>query len=503
VSDAGEPADPTAGEGAAAGVEAEAEAVTGGGGGADGADRLVEVDGLKTYYETGGLLRSTPVKAVDGVDLHIERGETLGLVGESGCGKTTLGRTLVQLEDATEGEVLFDGRDVTRLRGAELKEWRKNAQMVFQDPESSLNDRMTVGEIIREPLDVHAVGTPRERRDRVRELLRTVGLQEEHYYRYPHQFSGGQRQRVGIARALALEPEFVVLDEPVSALDVSVQAKVLNLLEDLQAEFDLTYLFIAHDLSVVRHICDRVAVMYLGHVMEVGETEELFESPKNPYTYSLLSAIPDTDPTAEKRRVTLRGTPPSPRFPPEGCPFSTRCPVKIRPPAYRDVDDDVWEGIEVFRDILRERERAEKSIAERAREVLGLETRFSDIDEILLEVFDGTPGRSAPSAGSGAGSDPLASLPESVRPTVVEAVGAVRDGEEARARQLLADEFGSDCDARLPDHNEVSETGRVSLCHRHLGEYEEPEPVFERVLGGVPGEQRGADGGAGTAGVDD
>ncbi|MEF8841921.1 MAG: ABC transporter ATP-binding protein [Haloarculaceae archaeon] len=473
-----------------------AEAATG-----EGADRLVEVNGLRTYYESGGLLSSTPVKAVDGVDLHIERGETLGLVGESGCGKTTLGRTLVQLEDATAGEVLFDGRDITRLRGAELKEWRKNAQMVFQDPESSLNDRMTVGEIIREPLDVHGVGTPRERRDRVRELLRTVGLQEEHYYRYPHQFSGGQRQRVGIARALALSPEFVVLDEPVSALDVSVQAKVLNLLEDLQAEFDLTYLFIAHDLSVVRHICDRVAVMYLGHVMEVGDTEELFEDPKNPYTYSLLSAIPDTDPTAEKRRVTLRGTPPSPRFPPAGCPFSTRCPVKIRPPAHRDVDDDVWEGIEVFRDILRERERAEKSLAERAREVLGLETRFSDVDEILGEVFDGTPGRSAPD-GEGGGSDPVASLPESVRPTVREAVDAARSGDEARARRVLAEAFGSDCDAAKPDHNPVSETGRVSLCHRHLAEHEEPEPVFERLLGGVPGEQREGDAGT-LADVDD
>jgi peptide/nickel transport system ATP-binding protein len=237
--------------------------------------------------------------------------------------------------------------------------------------------------------------------------------------------------------------------------------------------------------------------------MEVGETEELFETPKNPYTYSLLSAIPDTDPTAEKRRVTLRGTPPSPRFPPTGCPFSTRCPVKIRPPAYREIDDDVWEGIEVFRDILRERERAEKSLAERAREVLGLETRFSDIDEILGEVFDGTAGRSAPSADAGTVGDPLSSLPESVRPTVAEAVGAARDGDEARARRVLAEEFGSDCDARRPDHNPVSRTGRVSLCHRHLDEHEEPEPVFERVLGGVPGEGRGVDGDAGAAGVDD
>ena len=473
--------------------------------GASPGEHLVEVNGLKTYYESGGLLSSNPVKAVDGVDLHIERGETLGLVGESGCGKTTLGRTLVQLEDATDGEVLFDGRDVTKLRGSELKQWRRNAQMVFQDPESSLNDRMTVGEIIREPLDVHAVGTPRERRDKVRDLLRTVGLQEEHYYRYPHQFSGGQRQRIGIARALALEPEFVVLDEPVSALDVSVQAKVLNLLEDLQEEFDLTYLFIAHDLSVVRHICDRVAVMYLGHVMEVGDTEELFENPKNPYTYSLLSAIPDTDPTAEKRRVTLRGTPPSPRFPPDGCPFTTRCPVKIRPSEYRDIDDDVWEGIEVLRDILRERERAEKSLGERAREALGLETRFSDIDEILWEIFgDGEGARSAAIEDRHGADGMLSTLPDAVRPTVSEAVEAARNGDEERAREVLTEEFGSACDAERPAHNVVSETGRVSLCHRHLDEYEEPEPVFERRLGGVPGESgsRGGDTGA-PADVDD
>src|SRR5699024_4382538 len=294
-------------------------------------EALVEVNDLKTYYEGGGLLTDEPVKAVDDVNLRIERGETLGLVGESGCGKTTLGRTLVQLEAATAGEVRFDGTDVTQLSGSDLKNWRRNAQIVFQDPESSLNDRMTVGEIVREPLDVHEWKDPKDRRQHVRELLETVGLQEEHYYRYPHQFSGGQRQRIGIARALALEPEFIVLDEPVSALDVSVQAKILNLLEDLQEEFGLTYLFIAHDLSVVRHICDRVAVMYRGNIMEVGEADELFAAPANPYTHSLLSAIPEPDPESEQDRITLRGTPPSPRDPPTGCPFSTRCPAKIRP----------------------------------------------------------------------------------------------------------------------------------------------------------------------------
>ncbi|NHN60667.1 MULTISPECIES: ABC transporter ATP-binding protein [Halorussus] len=428
-------------------------------------ETLVEVNDLKTYYDEGGIVDSNPVKAVDGVDFEIKRGETLGLVGESGCGKTTLGRTLIQLENATSGEVLFDGTDITELSGKELKEWRRNSQMVFQDPESSLNDRMTIGEIIREPLDVHDWNSPKERRERVRELLDVVGLQPEHYYRYPHQFSGGQRQRIGIARALALEPEFVVLDEPVSALDVSVQAQILNLLEDLQDEFGLTYLFIAHDLSVVRHICDRVAVMYLGNVMELGETEELFDNPKNPYTHSLLSAIPEPDPTSDKERVTLRGTPPSPRDPPTGCPFTTRCPMKIRPEEYRDMDADTWVAIEVFREVLRERQRAEKSLTEQAKELLGMETRFSDIDEIKAELFGD-----------------LALRPE-VERHIDEAASHVADSEEAKAREVLREEFGSICDAEKPDDYVVSDTGRVSHCHRHMEEYAEPDefvPYTER-----------------------
>ena len=427
-------------------------------------EALVEVSNLKTYYEDGGLLSSEPVKAVDDVSLSIDRGETLGLVGESGCGKTTLGRTLVQLETATDGEVLFDGTDVTRLSGDELKNWRRNAQIVFQDPQSSLNDRMTIGEIVREPLDVHDWKSPRERRQHVRELLETVGLREEHYYRYPHQFSGGQRQRIGIARALALEPEFVVLDEPVSALDVSVQAKILNLLEDLQDEFGLTYLFIAHDLSVVRHICDRVAVMYLGNIMEVGPTEELFDDPANPYTHALLSAIPEPDPSTTKQRITLRGTPPSPRDPPAGCPFSTRCPAKIRPEKYRDADDELWERIEVFQEILRERKRAERSLSERARSLLGMETRFSDIEEINQEVFGDVQ------------------VPTEMQRHIEEAEAHVRDDDEEAALATLLDEFGSECDAETPAHHEVSSSGRVSLCHRHKSEYDEPQDVFDRTV---------------------
>ena len=420
-------------------------------------ETLVEVNDLKTYYDEGGIIESNPVKAVDGVNFEIKRGETLGLVGESGCGKTTLGRTLIQLEEATAGEVLFDGTDVTELSGTDLKNWRRNSQMVFQDPDSSLNDRMTVGEIIREPLDVHDWNTPQERRERVRELLDVVGLRPEHYYRYPHQFSGGQRQRIGIARALALEPEFVVLDEPVSALDVSVQAQILNLLEDLQDEYGLTYLFIAHDLSVVRHICDRVAVMYLGNVMELGPAEEIFQNPKNPYTHSLLSAIPEPDPTSDKERITLRGTPPSPRDPPAGCPFTTRCPMKIRPDKYEGMDPDVWTAIEVFREVLRERSRAEKSLTEQAKELLGMETRFSGIEEIRRELFGNLD------------------VPDEIRHHIDTAAEYVRNNEEAKARQHLREEFGSVCDAEKPANHVVSDSGRVSHCHRHRSEYTEPD----------------------------
>ncbi|MDS0296015.1 ABC transporter ATP-binding protein [Halogeometricum luteum] len=427
-----------------------------------GSDALVEVRNLKTYYEGGGFLGGDPVKAVDGVSFDIRRGETLGLVGESGCGKSTLGRTLMRLEEATDGEVRLDGTDITTLSGDDLKQFREDVQMVFQDPDSSLNERMTVGELVREPLDVHDWKTPSERRARVRELLETVGLQEEHYYRYPHQFSGGQRQRIGIARALALEPDFVVLDEPVSALDVSVQAKILNLLEDLQNEFGLTYLFIAHDLAVVRHICDRVAVMYLGNIMEIGPAEALFDDPANPYTHALLSSIPEPDPTAKRDRITLRGTPPSPRNPPTGCPFSTRCPVKIRPEGYEEMDRGQWERIEVFREVLRERSRANPSLSDRARALLGRETHRADMDDIVAEVFDGHE------------------TDEEVMRHIREAAEYAEDGDEDAARTYLREEFNSVCDHEMPDQEAVGD-GRVSLCHRHEPEYEEPATVFERL----------------------
>ncbi|HZU16602.1 MAG TPA: oligopeptide/dipeptide ABC transporter ATP-binding protein [Candidatus Dormibacteraeota bacterium] len=299
------------------------------------AEPILEVRGLRVWFPIrSGVLQRTVahVRAVDGVDLAIRQGETLGLVGESGCGKTTLGRSILRLVQPGAGEVRFKGRDLLRLRGSELRRVRRELAMIFQDPFASLDPRQTVGEIVAEPLDIHGLASSRaERRQRVEELLQVVGLSPRHANRYPHEFSGGQRQRVGIARALAVQPSLIVCDEPVSALDVSIQAQIINLLERLQEQFRLTYLFIAHDLSVVSHISDRIAVMYLGKVVEVAPARDLRRRPRHPYTASLLSAVPIPDPRVERRRqrIILTGDVPSPVNPPAGCRFRTRC-FKVR-----------------------------------------------------------------------------------------------------------------------------------------------------------------------------
>ena len=292
---------------------------------------ILKVSNLKTHFDvTKGIFHPKQiVKAVDGVSFEVYENETFGLVGESGCGKSTLGRTIVKLYEPVEGEIEFEGKPIKGLKGAELKKFRKDMQMIFQDPYASLNPRMTVGEIIKEPMVIHNIyKTDKEREERVVELLKIVGLKPDHIQRYPAEFSGGQRQRIGIARALAVNPKFIVCDEPISALDVSIQAQVINLLKNIQKEMGLSYLFIAHDLSMVKHISDRIGVMYLGHMMEVGPSNDVYHRPLHPYTVALLSAIPIPDPdiAKAKQRIVLEGEIPSPINTPEGCPFASRCP---------------------------------------------------------------------------------------------------------------------------------------------------------------------------------
>ena len=315
----------------------------------DNQEVLLEVKNLKKYFEIDKSFfgkNKEYVKAVDDISFSIKKGETFGLVGESGCGKSTTGRTLIRLYDVTDGEVIFDGAEIGSMTESELKPYRKRIQMIFQDPYASLNSRMTVSDIIGEPLDIHGLATGEERQKRIFELLETVGLSKDHASRYPHEFSGGQRQRIGIARALAVKPDFIICDEPISALDVSIQAQVVNMLEDLQKEMGLTYLFIAHDLSMVKHISDRIGVMYLGKLVEVAESKALYDAPMHPYTQALLSAIPIPDPevTRNANRIILEGDVPSPVNPPSGCRFRTRCRYVMdicskKEPELRDVGE--------------------------------------------------------------------------------------------------------------------------------------------------------------------
>ncbi len=366
-------------------------------------ETLLEVDGLSKYFASeSGLLAGISletdqfppvsfgvdqVKAVDDVSFEITMGETLGLVGESGCGKSTLGRTLLRLLDPTDGTITFKNDDLAELSGEELRQKRSEIQMIFQDPQSSLNPRMKVGQIIEEPMRAHDMFDDEGREARAKELLEKVGLDPRHYNRYPHAFSGGQRQRINLARALSVDPDFVVCDEPVSALDVSIQAQVMNTMEELQAEFGLTYLFIAHDLSVIRHISDRVAVMYLGHIVEIAEKEELFENPQHPYTNALLESIPVPDPRESDVRGVLEGEVPSPQDPPSGCRFRTRCPQLIAPEAYEFTDEE-WAHTRTFMRAVKRRTFEPMAAAEIRREFFDGDLPRGDAGEIVKDAID-------------------------------------------------------------------------------------------------------------------
>ncbi|WP_078382076.1 ABC transporter ATP-binding protein [Sutcliffiella halmapala] len=315
-------------------------------------DEILIIKDVRKYFSHSS---GASVKSVDGISFSIKKGETLGLVGESGSGKSTLGRTIVGLYEQTEGEIFFEGRNVSTLSNKEKREVNRKMQVIFQDPHASLNPRMRVEDIIAEGMDAYGLASRKERSEKVAELLEKVGLHRDHARRFPHEFSGGQRQRIGIARALAVKPSFIVADEPISALDVSIQAQVVNLLEDLQKEEELTYLFIAHDLAMVKHISDRIGVMYLGKLMELAESETIFSKPLHPYTQALLSSVPVTHPNQKGKRekTMLKGDPPSPLHPPKGCPFSTRCPMATTeceetPPKWKEVTKDHWVACHLY-----------------------------------------------------------------------------------------------------------------------------------------------------------
>jgi peptide/nickel transport system ATP-binding protein len=448
-------------------------------------DVLLSVRNLKKHYPiTQGVLDREigRVRAVDGISFDVHRGETVGLVGESGCGKSTAATSIIQLEDPTDGEVIFNDKhgeravgnedvgghpnDVTSYDGKDLKRFRRQAQMIFQDPSSSLDPRMTIGESVAEPLRVHGLNDKETRRTIVKDLLERVGMSAEDYLRYPHEFSGGQKQRIGLARALVLNPELIVADEPVSALDVSVQAEILALINELKDEFELSMLFISHDMSVIREVCDRVAVMYLGEIVEIGQTEELFQDPQHPYTQALLSSIPQPDPRAKKEEITLTGDVPSPSNPPSGCRFHTRCHKVIQPDDY-DFEQENWTSVVNFRarvgnrrldvEAAREFARTEMTVQqqERAGEGGGTEVSLDevpdeDVKAVLRDEFDLPDRLDSPQAEQ----------------VLSDALDYVIEEDFESAQQLLADEFESVCDSTTPEYRDIG-SGREAACHLH------------------------------------
>lgn len=428
----------------------------------DGAGRnpIVEVKNLKKHYPiTKGVLKNEVgrVKAVDGISFAVRPGETLGLVGESGCGKSTAATTLLRLEDPTNGEIIFDGEDITAYSDTQLKRFRRRAQMILQNPDSGFDPRMSVGESVGEPLQIHGMRELSKRREIVADLLERVGLDADDANRFPHEFSGGQKQRIALARALVLNPDLIVADEPVSALDVSIQTEIIDLIDWVQSEFGVGILFISHDMGVIREVCDRVAVMYLGEIVETGTVEEIFENPQHPYTRALLSAIPEPDPRNRGLGTSLAGDVPSPANPPSGCHFHTRCPEVIQPDGY-DFDQENWRAVMTFRDRVGTQDIdieavREFVVAENEAKQDPAEVTQKELETAIREEFD-IPDQLSNSAA------------ESV---LSEAFEYVIDEDFQRANELLVEEFETVCERNHPELRET-EAGHPAACHLHNGQ---------------------------------